>query len=97
VSNSPTPLSIGCASSRPTWLFEQERCSRTFAAPWAPYLNVFLVTQQHWSQSKVGVMTTIGGFLGLTVQTPIGAAIVLSLVVLALGSMVISSCPRSGR
>src|SRR5882672_7719355 len=40
-----------------------------------PYLNVFLVTQQHWSQSEVGLMTTIGGFLGLAVQTPIGAAI----------------------
>jgi len=34
-----------------------------------PYLNIFLVTQQHWSQSEVGVMTTIGGFLGLAVQT----------------------------
>src|ERR1700716_342453 len=68
-----------------------------------PYLNVFLVTQQHWSQSKVGVMTTIGGFLGLAVQTPMGpatdktrakrAAIVLSLAVLALGSMVIFVMP----
>jgi MFS family permease len=40
-----------------------------------PYLNVFLVTQQHWSQSEVGVVTTIGGLLGLALQTPIGAAI----------------------
>jgi hypothetical protein len=40
-----------------------------------PYLNVFLVTQQHWSQSEVGVVTTISGLLGLAVQTPIGAAI----------------------
>jgi hypothetical protein len=37
-----------------------------------PYLNVFLVTQQHWSQSQVGVVTTISGLLGLIVQTPIG-------------------------
>jgi hypothetical protein len=29
-----------------------------------PYLNVFLVTQQHWSQSEVGVVTTISGLLG---------------------------------
>ena len=60
-----------------------------------PYLNVFLVTQQHWSQSEVGLVTTIGGLLGLAVQTPIGAAIdetrakrgviVLALAVLALG------------
>jgi hypothetical protein len=38
-----------------------------------PYLNVFLVTQQHWSQSEVGLVTTISGLLGLAVQTPIGA------------------------
>jgi hypothetical protein len=40
-----------------------------------PYLNVFLVTQQHWSQSEVGLVTMIGGLGGLAVQTPIGAAI----------------------
>ena len=40
-----------------------------------PYLNVFLVTQQGWSQSSVGVMTTIGGLIGLAAQTPAGAAI----------------------
>ena len=37
-----------------------------------PYLNVFLVTQQHWNQSEVGLVTTISGLLGLSVQTPIG-------------------------
>jgi hypothetical protein len=26
-----------------------------------PFLNVFLVTQQHWSQSSVGLATMIGG------------------------------------
>jgi len=39
-----------------------------------PYLNVFLVTRQHWSLSEVGLVTTIGGLLGLAAQTPIGAA-----------------------
>src|SRR5258708_6563566 len=29
-----------------------------------PYLNVFLVTQQHWSQSETGFVTMIGGLLG---------------------------------
>ena len=62
-----------------------------------PYLNVFLVTQQHWSQSEVGLVTTISGLLGLAVQTPIGAAIdetrakrgaiVLALAVLAIGAV----------
>jgi hypothetical protein len=28
-----------------------------------PYLNVFLVTQQHWSQSDVGLVRTLGGLL----------------------------------
>jgi MFS family permease len=68
-----------------------------------PYLNVFLVTQQHWSQSEVGLVTTVGGLLGLSVQTPIGAAIdethakrgtiVLALAVLALGAVVIFAMP----
>jgi MFS family permease len=68
-----------------------------------PYLNVFLVTQQHWSQSEVGLVTTIGGLLGLSVQTPIGAAIdetrskrgviVLALAMLAVGAIVIFAAP----
>src|ERR1700720_882660 len=68
-----------------------------------PYLNVFLVTQQHWSQSEVGVVTTISGLLGLAVQTPIGAAIdatrakrgaiVLALAVLGIGAAIIFAWP----
>jgi MFS family permease len=68
-----------------------------------PYLNVFLVTQRHWSQSEVGLVTTIGGLLGLAVQTPIGGAIdetrakrgaiVLALAVLALGAAIIFARP----
>ncbi|MGO9170861.1 MAG: MFS transporter [Rhodomicrobium sp.] len=68
-----------------------------------PYLNVFLVTQQHWSQSQVGLVTMIGGLCGLAVQTPIGAAIdetrskrgviVLALAVLAIAAVVIFAWP----
>ncbi len=68
-----------------------------------PYLNVFLVTQQHWSQSEVGLVTTISGLLGLSVQTPIGGAIdatrakrgaiVVALALLALGAVVIFVMP----
>ncbi|MFO1148848.1 MAG: MFS transporter [Alsobacter sp.] len=68
-----------------------------------PYLNVFLVTEQHWSQSEVGLVTTVGGLLGLAVQTPIGAAIdatrrkralvVAALVVLAIGGAAIAAFP----
>lgn len=68
-----------------------------------PYLNVFLITQQHWSQSAVGLVTTIGGLLGLAAQVPIGAAIdasrakrglvVVALAVLALGATTIWLAP----
>jgi MFS family permease len=68
-----------------------------------PFLNVFLVTQQHWSQSEVGFVTTISGLLGIAVQTPIGAAIdetrakrgviVLALAVLAATAVVIFAFP----
>ena len=68
-----------------------------------PYLNVFLTTQQHWSQSSVGVVTTVGGLLGLVGQTPAGALIdamrakrgliVAALAVLAAGAVVIYALP----
>jgi MFS family permease len=68
-----------------------------------PYLNVFLITQQHWSQTEVGWITTISGLLGLAAQTPAGAAIdatgrkrgavVLALIVLAIGAVMIFAVP----
>jgi MFS family permease len=68
-----------------------------------PYLNVFLVTQRHWNQTDVGLVTTLGGLLGLLVQTPIGAgidqtrakrsAIIAALAVLAAGAVVIFVAP----
>jgi MFS family permease len=68
-----------------------------------PYLNVILVTQQHWSVAAVGLVTTTGGWLGVALQTPIGAAIdatrakralvVFALCVLAGGAMLIYVAP----
>jgi MFS family permease len=68
-----------------------------------PYLNVFLVTQMGWSQSAVGLMTTISGLVGLAAQTPAGAAIdatkakrgvvVAALAALAAGAVVIFAFP----
>ncbi len=68
-----------------------------------PYLVVFLVTQQHWTQASVGLVTTIGGLLGLAGQLPIGMAIdatsskralvVGSIAVLAVGATVIFLVP----
>src|SRR5438876_1974035 len=69
-----------------------------------PYLNVFLVTQQHWSQSTVGLVTALSGWLGLAMQTPIGAAIdttprkreaiVVTLAVLVAGAVCLFVAPR---
>jgi MFS family permease len=61
-----------------------------------PYLNVFLVTQQHWSQAETGFVTMLGGLLGIAAQTPIGAAIdetraKRGVIILALGLLAISS------
>jgi MFS family permease len=71
-----------------------------------PYLNVFLVTQQHWSQSSVGMMTAISGLVGLAAQTPAGAAIdatrakrgviVVALAVLALAALIVFAWPTFG-
>ncbi len=68
-----------------------------------PYLNVFLVTQQHWSQVGVGLVTSISGLLGLLAQTPAGAAIdatrskrgliVAALAILGVGAVVIYAFP----
>ena len=40
-----------------------------------PFINVYLVTGQHWTQTDVGLITTGSGLLGIAGQTPIGAAI----------------------
>jgi len=68
-----------------------------------PYLNVFLITQQHWSQAGVGWVTTLSGLIGLAFQTPIGAAIdrtrakraivVAALAAIALGAIAIWAAP----
>src|SRR5712671_1316209 len=68
-----------------------------------PYLNVFLVTRQHWSLSEVGLVTTVGGLIGLALQTPAGALIdqtrakrgfvVAALAVLATGATIIALWP----
>jgi MFS family permease len=68
-----------------------------------PFLNVFLITQEHWTQSTVGLVTMLSGWFGLAVQAPIGAAIdatrakraliVVSLLLLAIGATAIFLTP----
>src|ERR1700679_3850033 len=68
-----------------------------------PFVNVFLVTRQHWSQTDVGLVTTVSGLLGIALQTPIGAAIdvtrakrgviVLTMAAMTLAAAIISVAP----
>ena len=43
-----------------------------------PFINVYLVTDHHWTQTDVGWVTTASGLLGIALQTPIGGAIDLT-------------------
>jgi MFS family permease len=57
-----------------------------------PFINVFLVTGRHWSQTDVGLVTTASALLGIALQTPIGAAIDVTrakrgVIVLAMAAM----------
>jgi MFS family permease len=108
---SPVALSTGAAANpkaldagfRPFWLDALNFLLADVRGALGPYLNVFLVTQQHWSQSEVGLMTTISGIVGLAAQTPVGAAIdatdakrgvvVISLLGLAVGAIAIFALP----
>src|ERR1700722_9024469 len=61
-----------------------------------PFVNVFLVTDQHWSQTDVGLVTTGSGLLGIAFQTPIGAAIDVTrakrgVIVLTMAAMIVAA------
>ena len=72
-----------------------------------PYVNVFLVTGRHWSQTEVGLVTTASGLVGIALQTPIGAAIdvtrgkraviVVTMAAMSLAASSSFSGRRSGR
>jgi MFS family permease len=61
-----------------------------------PFINVFLVTSQHWSQTDVGLVTTGSGLFGIALQTPIGAAIDVTrakrgVIVLTMAAMTVAA------
>ncbi|HEY1865401.1 MAG TPA: MFS transporter [Roseiarcus sp.] len=61
-----------------------------------PFVNVFLVTGQHWSQTDVGLVTTASGLLGIALQAPIGGAIDVTrakrgVIVLTMAAMTVSA------
>jgi MFS family permease len=61
-----------------------------------PFVNVYLVTDRHWSQTDVGIVSTGGGLIGLALQTPIGAAIDVTrakraVIVVAMAAMTVAA------
>ncbi len=68
-----------------------------------PYVVVFLTAEYGWTPTMAGVVGTVGGWLGLVAQIPIGAwldranrkraAMLWGLLVLSAGAFVIASLP----
>jgi MFS family permease len=68
-----------------------------------PYVGVFLTAEHGWSPTMAGLVSTVGGWLGLVAQTPIGAwldranrkrvAMQCGLLVLSVGAVVIAIFP----
>ena len=71
-----------------------------------PYVVVFLTAEHGWSPTMAGLVSTVGGWLGLVAQTPIGAwldranrkrvAMQCGLLVLSAGAVVIAFFPSFG-
>jgi MFS family permease len=68
-----------------------------------PFVNVYLVSQLHWTPGSVGLIMMVGGLVGLVTETPIGwaidhtihkrGALIAALVILTLSGMVIYAVP----
>jgi len=68
-----------------------------------PYVVVFLVAEQGWTPTTAGLVSTVGGWLGLAAQVPIGAwldrtrhkrgAMLWGLLGLSIGAVVIAIAP----
>jgi MFS family permease len=69
-----------------------------------PYVVVFLVAEQGWTPTTAGLVSTVGGWLGLAAQVPIGAwldrtrhkrrAMLWGLLGLSIGAVVIAIAPN---
>jgi sugar phosphate permease len=40
-----------------------------------PYLAVYLLTEQHWDEARIGLVMSIATIAGIVAQTPAGALI----------------------
>lgn len=68
-----------------------------------PYVTVYLATDKHWALQDVGLVTTLGGYIGLAAQTPLGwlldhtnrkrELLMIALAVLGVGAAAIACFP----
>ena len=40
-----------------------------------PYLAIYLLTEQHWDEARIGMVMAVAGFAGIAAQTPAGALV----------------------
>src|SRR5690349_1567764 len=40
-----------------------------------PYLAIYLLTEQHWDEARIGVVMAVATFAGIVAQTPAGALV----------------------
>ncbi|MBN8903422.1 MAG: MFS transporter, partial [Rhodospirillales bacterium] len=69
-----------------------------------PFVVVYLASEAHWDAATVGLVTSIGGWIGLSAQTPIGAwldrtphkrgLLITALVLLSVGAVMVAWWPR---
>src|ERR1700694_4346339 len=40
-----------------------------------PYLAIYLLTEQHWDEARIGVVMSVAALMGIAAQTPAGALV----------------------
>lgn len=68
-----------------------------------PYLAVYLLTEQHWDEARIGLVMSIATIAGIVAQTPAGALVdatrakrlvmVIAAIMVALGSLLLPLFP----
>ncbi|RTM06797.1 MAG: MFS transporter, partial [Bradyrhizobiaceae bacterium] len=68
-----------------------------------PYLAVYLLTEQHWDEARIGLVMSIATIAGIVAQTPAGALVdatrakrlvmVIAAIMVTLGSLLLPLFP----
>src|SRR3954462_9801939 len=71
-----------------------------------PYLAVYLLTEQHWDEARIGLVMSIATIAGIVAQTPAGALVdatrakrlvmVIAAIMVTLGSLSLPLFPTFG-